>query len=294
MSKEQMQALRRMLAERPQVGSDLAARRAGFAALAGRFPWPEGVSRRPLDAPLTGLEIVPDEAVPGRTLLYLHGGAFVIGSANSHAELAARIALAGRTRVVSPDYRLAPEHPFPQPLDDCFHAYEHLLDGGQDPATLAIGGDSAGANLAAAVLLRAKAAGLPMPGALVLLSAYLDLTNSGDSIRERAHRDPFIDTSKMDFTAGLYLHGADPRAPLASPLFGDVAGFPPTLLLLGEEEVLYDDSRRFADKLAAAGVEATFQAWPDMVHVFPFFGPLLDEGRAATEYIGRWLAERLG
>ncbi|MFM2043473.1 MAG: hypothetical protein RLY86_2049 [Pseudomonadota bacterium] len=298
MSKDQVDALRAMLAARPQVGADVAARRAAFEATGRRFAPPPDVAVQPVvftgDPGVAGLRLTPPGAVAGRTLLFLHGGAFVVGSSRTHAGLAAAIAREARADAIVTDYRLVPEHPFPAALEDAVTAWAGLLAGGADPARCAVLGDSAGANLAVALCLRAKALDLPLPGAIGLISPYLDLTHSGAGIKERAGRDPFIDASRMDYTAAMYLGGASPTNPLCSPLFGDLAGLPPVLVQVGTEEVLYDDATRFAAAATAAGVPVMLEVWEDMIHVFPFFRGQIDEAEMAVASMGRFLDERLG
>lgn len=300
MPKAQVDALRVMLANRPQVGDDLEARRRGLEAMAARFPPPPGVTPRPMAIParppVPATLFTPDgDHDADRLILYIHGGAFVVGSSRSHAALTGRLALAAGCPVLSLDQRLAPENPFPAALDDCVAAARWAMEHRVAPRHLALAGDSSGGNLALATLLRLKAAGGPVPGAVALISPYLDLTHSGASIRDRAHRDPFIDTSKMDTTAALYLGGnATPDDPLASPLFADLGGLPPLFVQVGEEEVLYDDAARLVARARAAGVDATLDAWADMIHVFPWFAGMIDEGAEAIGQMGAWLRAKIG
>lgn len=300
MPKAQVDALRAMLASRPQVGDDLEARRRGLEAMAARFPPPPGVTPQPLvipaGPPVPATLFTPDgDHDTDRLVLYIHGGAFVVGSSRSHAALTARLALAAGCPVLSLDQRLAPESPFPAALDDCVAAASWAMEHRVAPRHLALAGDSSGGNLALATLLRLKAEWGPMPGAAALISPYLDLTHSGASIRDRAHRDPFIDTARMGFTAGLYLGGnATPEDPLASPLFADLEGLPPLFVQVGEEEVLYDDAARLVARARAAGVDATLDAWADMIHVFPWFTGLIDEGAEAIVRMGAWLRAKTG
>ncbi len=300
MPKAQVDALRAMLANRPQVGEDLEARRQGFEAMAARFPLPPGVVPKPMAIParppVPATLFTPAGNHDGhRLILYIHGGAFVVGSSRTHAALTARLALAAGCPVLSLDQRLAPENPFPAALDDCVAAIRWAMEHLAEPRHLALAGDSSGGNLAAATLLRLKAEGGPLPGAAALISPYLDLTHSGASIRKRAHRDPFIDTAKMDYTAALYLGGnAATTDPLASPLFGDLSGLPPLFVQVGEDEVLYDDAARMVARARAAGVDAALDAWADMIHVFPWFAGMIDEGAEAIRRMGAWLRLKTG
>ena len=287
MSLEEAERLKAMIAARPEAAS-LAERREGFEAMAARMPVPDGTQAR--EAELGG---VPGRwvAAPGATgahaMLWLHGGAFVLGSSKSYAAFCARLSAASGARVFCPDYRLAPEHPFPAALDDAEAAWRALAAG--DDETLWLGGDSCGGNLAVAALHRQAKRGGRMPDAFYLVSPYLDLTHTGESIGERGHRDVFVRPEAMDATARIYLGGADPADEGASPLFGDVAGFPRTLIQVGGDESLYSDAERMAGKLRDDGIDAELHEAPGMMHVYPFFAPWLQEGADAVEHAGRWL-----
>ncbi|HEY0301790.1 MAG TPA: alpha/beta hydrolase [Rhizomicrobium sp.] len=236
--------------------------------------------------------ILADGADAERTLLYLHGGGYCVGSLKSHRGLATDLSRAAGARVLLLDYRLGPEHPFPAAVDDAVAAYRFLLEQGIAPQRIAIGGDSAGGGLTAATLLALRDAGLPRPAAGVLLSPWLDLSLSGASMDGRADLDPMVQRVPLQRMADAYLAGADARAPLASPLFADLHGLPPLLVHVGTAETLLDDSTRFADAARAADVPLTLEVWDDMVHVFHAFAFLLPEARLANEKIGAFLKER--
>ena len=191
--------------------------------------------------------------------------------------------------VLVPDYRLAPEHPFPAAHDDILAALDCL--GVRDFQRIAIGGDSAGGNLATGAVQARVAAGRQVPDALWLLSPYLDLTHSGASAATRGQRDPFIAVAGMTATARAHPGAHDPCDPRASPLFGQVDGFPPTLIQVGSEEVLFSDSDRFADKLRSAGHTPVFQEWAAMIHVWPMFADSLEEGQWALAQGGAFLRQ---
>jgi acetyl esterase/lipase len=228
-----------------------------------------------------------------RHILYLHGGGFVTGSSSLYRHLTWRLAAAGRARLLSVDYRLAPEHPFPAALEDAVAAYRWLLAGGADSRRIAVMGDSAGGNLAFAMLLKARDEGLPLPAAAVGLSPWLDLALTGPSLQLNAEPDPMLNADEAPSLVEYYLAGADPRMPYASPLYGDPAGLPPTLLQVDSDEILRDDSVRMAEKLRPAGCRVELEIWPRMPHVWHLFAPVMPEARQAIEHIGRFLQGRL-
>lgn len=268
--------------------------RAAMENLTAMAPPPEGVTCTPCAAGGRPAEwVAADGADPRRALLYLHGGGYCIGSINSHRLLAADLSRAAGLRVLLLDYRLAPEHPFPAAVEDAAAAYRFLLDAGHDRRQLAIAGDSAGGGLTAATLLALRDRDVPLPAAAALLSPWLDLTQSGESMTTCAARDPMVQRDGLQRMADAYLAGADPRTPLASPLFADLRHLPPLLIHVGSAETLLDDARRFAARASAAGVDATLEVWDDMIHVWHAFG-LLPEARAAQARLGEFLRRHLG
>ncbi|MBX3023717.1 alpha/beta hydrolase fold domain-containing protein [bacterium] len=268
--------------------------RAAMENLTALAPPPEGVTCTPCEVGGRPAEWVGAAgADPQRALLYLHGGGYCIGSINSHRLLAADLSRAAGVRALLLDYRLAPEHPFPAAVEDAVAAYRFLLDAGFDRRRLAIAGDSAGGGLAAATLLALRDRDVPLPAAAALLSPWLDLSQSGESMTSRAALDPMVQRDGLQRMADAYLAGADPRTPLASPLFADLRHLPPLLLHVGGAETLLDDARRFAARASAAGVDATLEVWDDMIHVWHAFG-LLPEARAAQARIGEFLRRHLG
>jgi len=269
--------------------------RAGLDRLSEMGPPPSDATFEPLEiGGRPAAWIQADAASAERTLLYLHGGGYCVGSLKSHRGLATDLSRAAGARVLLLDYRLAPEHPFPAAVDDAVAAYRALLEQGADARRLAIGGDSAGGGLTAATLLALRDADLPLPAAAVLLSPWLDLSLSGASMDACAERDPMVQRAPLQRMADAYLAGADPRAALASPLFADLRGLPPLLIHVGTAETLLDDATRFAARARAAGIDVTLEAWDDMVHVWHAFAFLLPEARAANTAIGAFLRERLG
>jgi epsilon-lactone hydrolase len=224
-----------------------------------------------------------------RHVLYLHGGAYAIGSPSCYRHLTWRIAAAARACVLAVDYRLAPEHPFPAALHDAVAAYRWLLAEGAAPRQVVVMGDSAGGGLTLAVLLKLRDDGLPLPGAAVALSPWTDLAATGASLARNAKADPMLLADLVPSLARQYLAGADPRHPYASPLYGDPAGLPPTLFHVGSDEILHDDAVRMADKMRAAGCRVELEVWPRMPHVWHLFAPVLPEAHRAIRRIGAFV-----
>jgi acetyl esterase/lipase len=247
----------------------------------------------------TTLGGVPTERIApagqtSRTILYLHGGGYCIGGCASHRGFVARIAEAARATCFLVDYRLAPEHPFPAAVDDALGAYRDLLGRGVDPSRLVIAGDSAGGGLALAAWMAAKAAGLPAPAALWIISPWANTGQTGAAYAVKAKTDPVLTKEALDQFALGYLAGkTDPKAPLASPLFGDFAGAPPMLIQVGSEEVLLSDSIGVAEAASLAGRDVTLRVWPEMVHIWPFFASQLSAGRAAIDEAAAWIRDKV-
>ena len=257
-------------------------------------PLPDGTAHVVADA--SG---VPGEWVdaPGvatdRVFLFLHGSGYYRGSSAASRVTLARIAAACKARVFSVDYRLAPEHPFPAAVDDAHSAYRWLPDRGIAAGRIAVGGISAGGGLTLALLLKLKQIGAPLPAAAIPMSAWTDLTQSGDTMVSKAEIDPSIGKADLDRMAGYYLAGADPRTPLASPLYGALDGLPPLLIQVGTAETLLDDSRRFAERARAAGVDVTYEAWEDMIHGWRGNSDVLPEALDAIAAIGAFFQRKV-
>jgi acetyl esterase/lipase len=233
--------------------------------------------------------ITNDASTDATTLYYLHGGGYSIGSVNTHATMVSAIARSAKARAFAIDYRLAPEHPFPAALDDALAAYRWLLGQGIDAKSVVIGGDSAGGGLTASLLLALRDEGDPLPAGAVLLSPWLDLTGSGESQKTRAELDPMIPAFEgVSPMAEWYLGDRPANDPMISQIFADLHGLPPTLIHVGDHEVLLSDSTRYAEKAKAAGVDVTLKVWDEMIHVFQFF-PMLPEGQQAIKEIGEWV-----
>lgn len=295
-----VERLKHLVRERAKRGAlSLEDRRKIMDGNAEQFPVPAGVAIRRADLGGLGAEwAIPDgltdEAGAGNTLLYFHGGGYVVGSTVSHRHIVSRIALAAKARVLSVDYALAPENPFPAAVKDAVKAYRWLLDQGQKPEQIALAGDSAGGGLAAATLLAAREEGLPLPAGAALISPWSDLTCATGSYETRAEADPMIMPEGIRELANIYLTGADPRDPLASPNFGNLAGLPPLLIQVGDDEVLLDDSRNLAARAREAGVDVELEVAPDMFHVWHAFYQMFTPGEEAIERMGSWLAARWG
>ncbi|MGE0596192.1 MAG: alpha/beta hydrolase [Hyphomonadaceae bacterium] len=233
-------------------------------------------------------------ADPRRAFLYFHGGGYLVGSARSHADLIARISAAADATGLCVDYRRAPEHAFPAPIDDALAVCQELTRRGVDLGRVAFVGDSAGANLALATTLALRARGQPTPSALVLMSPWTDLQARGESYRTRADADPIHQRRMILAMAARYLGDADPAQPLASPLNADLSGLPPMLIQVGDRETVLSDSIDLEAAAQRAGVDVRLQVWDGMIHVFQQFGEDLPEARAAVADIGRFLKPRLG
>ena len=235
----------------------------------------------------------PKNARKDKVVLYLHGGAYVMGSPRTHRQLVSHMVRAAGVVAVLPDYRLAPEHPFPAAIEDAVAVYSGLLESGFGAEDIIISGDSAGGALSVATLLQLRHAGIPMPAAAVLLSPFLDITGSGESATTRADRDPWFDIADLHVVAGYYCPDeSEWKNPLVSPVFANVAGLPPMLIQVGDDEILLSDSTRLAEKLEAEGVEVELEVWPHMWHVFQMFIRKMPESGAAVRKIAAYIQKR--
>jgi epsilon-lactone hydrolase len=282
----------RLLMKRRGARADVARARKRLRLMERLVPDPPaGITIEHIDAGGVQADRITPAAWQGdRHALFLHGGGYVTGSAAVYRDFSWRMAVAARARLVVPDYRLAPEHPFPAALDDAVAAYRWLLAQGAVPARLGTVGDSAGGGLAFALLLRSRDEGLPDPAGIVALSPWTDLALTGASWRENAKKDPVISAAGAAEYAKYYLGGADPRAAYASPLYGNFPRAPPTLIQVGSDEVLRDDAVRMAERLRAAGGHVELEIWPRMPHVWHVFAPILPEARRAIARVGGFLA----
>jgi acetyl esterase/lipase len=278
----------------PLAGSDIAEMRAGMEAFTTAAPLPEGVDFDPVDA-----GGVPAEWTRGagasddRVVLYFHGGGYVMGSVATHRGLTAGISRAAGASVLSVDYRLAPEHPYPAAVEDGVAAYRFLREQGVAPGQLAVAGDSAGGGLTIATLLALRETGEPLPACGVCISPWVDLTQSGESMETKANEDPLVGREVLQQMADAYVADGDPRAPTASPCFADLAGLPPLLIQVGTAETLLDDARSLADHAKTSGVDVVLEEWDQMIHVWHAFALLLPEAKQAIDRIGQYLKEKL-
>jgi epsilon-lactone hydrolase len=285
-----------LAARQPGPGApppSFAERRAAMDAMGEMGALPTGCFHEPQTLAAVKCErVVPQGAVAGRTILYLHGGAYTAGSPRSHRPMVARIAEAAKAVAVSADYRLGPEHRFPAAVDDATAIYRALLESGTEPGQLIVAGDSAGGGLTMALALALKLAGLPQPAGYFVISPWVDLSQSGASYRTKAETDPMISKASLDHNALAYLGGLEANDPLASPVLGDFEGVAPVLIQTGSEETLLSDSLTLADVLAHARVEVRLEVWPEMIHVFHAWGAALQAARRAIAVAGTWMDER--
>jgi epsilon-lactone hydrolase len=264
----------------------------------------EAVSAQPLPADVTvaaaslggvpTAEITVDGIEARHVVLYFHGGVYVISDAFLAAGLASQVARRTHAKVISVDYRLAPEHPYPAAVDDALAAYEALLDDGIAPADIAFVGESAGGGLAVATLVNARDHGLPLPAAAFVMSPYVDLTLAGATMETKRDVDPLLNRELLQPRVADYTQGQDASLGLISPVFADLTGLPPLIIQAGSHEVLLDDAVRLARQAAAADVEVTLDVTPRVPHVSQAYSPLLDEAAVALDRAGQLLSAHLG
>ena len=294
MTVAQLDSLITLLRSRPAPATqDIADSRARFEKMAAFLGGAPDAKCEKVDVDGVPAEWVSAADVDAsRTVLYLHGGGYAIGSIATHRRLAYDISAASGARVLVIDYRLAPEHPFPAAVDDATKAWSWLLQQGIAASRLAIAGDSAGGGLTLATLVNLRDRKLGLPGCAVMISPWVDLEGIGNSITARAAQDPMVQKAGLLWMAGMYLGGKDARTPLAAPLYADLKGLPPILVQVGTAETLLDDATRIAEKLHTSGVEVRLAVWPNMLHVCPLFAPSLSEGRDGCVEIGTFIRGR--
>jgi len=238
-------------------------------------------------------EITIDGIEPRHVVLYFHGGVYVIGDAFQAAGLASQVGARAGAKVISVDYRLAPEHPYPAAVDDALAAYQALLQGGTAPSDVAFAGESAGGGLAVATLANARDHGLPLPAATLVMSPYADLTLSGATLETKREADPLFTPEAFPARVADYTAGHDAALGLISPIFADLSGLPPLIIQAGTHEVLLDDAIRLARQAATADVQVTLDITAGVPHVFQAYYPFLDEAAAALDRAGQFLSAHL-
>jgi monoterpene epsilon-lactone hydrolase len=276
------------------AGIDISEQRRLLRELVSAQPLPPGVTVTPaaLGAVPTA-EITIDGIDPRHVILYFHGGVYVLGDAFQAAGLASQVGRRTRATVISFDYRLAPEDPYPAAVDDALAAYRALLDGGTAPADIAFAGESAGGGLAVATLVNARDHGLPLPAAAYLMSPYADLTLAGETMATKGDVDVLMSRDNLQSRIPDYTAGHDAALGLISPVFADLSGLPPLIIQAGTHEVLLDDAIRLARQAAIADVQVTLDITPGVPHVFQTFYPILDEAGAALDRAGQFLSAHL-
>jgi len=274
--------------------SDVNAQRQALRELLSAQPLPADVTVT--EAALGGVptaEITVEGIEPRHVVLYFHAGVYVMGEASLTADLASQVGRRTDAKVISVDYRLAPEHPYPAAVDDALAAYRALLDNGSDPSDIAFAGESAGGGLAVATLVNARDHGLPLPAAAFVMSPYADLTLAGTTMETKREVDPLLNREALQFAVTAYTAGQDAALGLISPIFADLSGLPPLIIQAGTHEVLLDDAVRLAQQAVAADVELTLDVTPGVPHVFQAYYPILDEAAAALDRAGQLLSAHL-
>ena len=230
----------------------------------------------------------PKTSKSNKVFLYFHGGGYSTCSWQTHRSLIGRLSRESGMKTLAVNYRLAPQNPFPAAVEDSVKAYRFLLQT-YTPENIVIGGDSAGGGLCMATLLSIKQQDIAMPSRVMAMSPWLDLSVPSEELQQDFHNDPMLDGRAVKVWAERYLQTTHPHNPLASPVYGDLAGLPPMLIHVGEREMLLDDTVRFVERAREAGVEAHLQIWPSMVHVFQFLHTVLPEAKKSIEELGAFL-----
>jgi len=290
-SQEQRQSLNQMMTHSPlDLGADIDSQRAILHTLLTAHPAPDDVAVSPITlGGVPALSIDGQGQTPSATIFFLHGGVFSMGSAEASVNLAADLGRRSGMRVVTVDYRLAPEHPFPAGPEDVLSAYRGLIQVLGSSAHVAVVGESAGGNLALGLLVALRNAGLQMPFAAFLMSPWVDLLGTGATMISKADVDPALSADALRVRARDYLGEVDPSSPEVSPIHADLSGLPPLLIQAGSHEILLDDATRLAAKAAAADVAVTLDVVPEVPHVFQAFAGLLDEGTSALDRAANFL-----
>lgn len=289
------------LAQKPQLARarDPQRVRDGFERIAKRWfraPADTNVISDRLDGPAGPISVDwitrkrPDRRA---VIIYLHGGAYIMGSRSTHRHIGAWLSGKSRARVVMPEYRVAPEHPFPAALEDAFAVYKTLIETGYDPSRIALAGDSAGGGLAFATFLKARAEGLPDPGCIVGFSPWLDLTMTRPSIMRNARRDPLLPANRFREVTELYLNGADPAQPFASPLLAEITNPPPALIQASRIEILADEAEAMSEKWREAGGDVRLEWWRSAPHAWHIFAGIAPEADDAIARAGSFVRAKI-
>jgi len=294
MSRQQQLDLNAILRQGPlDLEADVATLRAAFNEVMAGIPVAGDVDHVPTTVGgVNAIDVTIGGIDSANTILYFHGGVYVIGSAVTSVPLVSDLARRARVKAVTVDYRLAPEHPYPAAVDDARAAYEGLLAQGTAAGQIALAGDSAGAGLAVATLLALRDAGTPLPSSAFLMSPYADLTLSGETLLENQAIDPILTPEGLRLRVPDYVGGADASNPRISPVFGDLRGLPPLLIQVGSHEILLSDALRLAGRAAIDEVPVTLEVTPGVPHVFQGYAAMLDEGDAALDRAATFLETR--
>jgi monoterpene epsilon-lactone hydrolase len=272
------------------TAGDVRTLRSAFNELMARVPVAADIQQKPTTVGgVDAIEVTIEDTASDNVILYFHGGVYVIGTAVASVPLVADLARRAGAKAVTVDYRLAPEYPYPAAIEDAQSAYAGLLDRGIEPGRIALAGESAGGGLAVATLLALRAAGVPLPAGAFLMSPYVDLTLSGETLVQKEALDPVLTPEGLRVRVPDYLAGADASDPLISPVFGDLSGLPPLLIQVGSHEILLSDALGLTARAAIADVPVRLEVTPGVPHVFQGFAGLLDEGSAALDRAAEFL-----
>jgi acetyl esterase/lipase len=275
-------------------GGDVQAVRKAFNELMAQVPVAPDIQQKPVEiGGVAGVEVTIEGNEAENVILYFHGGVYVIGTATASVPLVGDLVRRAGAKAITLDYRLAPEHPYPAAVEDARAAYEGLLAQGIAPDRIALAGESAGGGLAVATLLALREAGVPLPACGYLMSPYVDLTLSGESLDEKREVDPLLTPDGLRTRVPDYVGGADASDPYISPIFADLRGLPPLLIQVGSHEVLLSDALRLAGRAASSDVPVTLDVTPGVPHVFQAYAGLLDEAGAALDRAADFLNTQL-
>jgi acetyl esterase/lipase len=290
MSKAQLDAILQIAAEAPPPANPSPDEMRGwFEAINAQTPHAPGVEIESVSVePWKGEWHRAPQSDDRRLIIYFHGGGFLFGSSRSHRSVTTQLALLSGAPVLSVDYRLAPENPAPNAHDDCYAAYRWALEQGFEPSAIALAGDSAGGNLALSTALRARDEGLALPGCVVMMSPALDLAGDGDS-HTTLQNAPLLTKALVDLFNRVYVGEGDLRSERVTPFYSDMSGLPPTLIHVGSNELLVDDSVTVAKRIEEAGSPVELKVWQDMVHCWQLYGPMLEESMQSIEEIAQFV-----